>query len=71
MELVLLPGMDGTGLMFGPFVRGLPEGVRAAVVRYPADRECSFKELAEIARAAIPAEGPAIILAESFSGLTR
>jgi|GEM_PF-2673289 len=28
MELVLLPGMDGTGLMFGPFVRCLPAGVR-------------------------------------------
>jgi pimeloyl-ACP methyl ester carboxylesterase len=69
MQLVLLAGMDGTGLMFEPFVRCLPAGVRAAVVRYPTDRECSFKELSEIARAAIPAEGPAIILAESFSGL--
>ena len=69
MELVLLPGMDGTGLMFGPFVRCLPAGLRAAVVHYPADRECSFEELADIARAAIPADGPAIIVAESFSGL--
>ena len=69
MQLVLLAGMDGTGLMFGPFVRCLPEGIRAAVVRYPTDRECSFQELAEIARAAVPAEGPAIILGESFSGL--
>jgi pimeloyl-ACP methyl ester carboxylesterase len=69
MELVLLPGMDGTGRLFEPFVRCLPAGLRAAAVRYPADRECSFGELAEIARAAIPAKGPAIILAESFSGL--
>jgi len=69
MELVLLPGMDGTGLMFGPFVRCLPTGLRASVVRYPADRECSMEELADIARVAIPADGPVIIMAESFSGL--
>ncbi len=69
MELVLLPGMDGTGRLFEPFVRCLPAGLRASVVRYPADRECSFEELADIARAAIPADGPAIIVAESFSGL--
>ena len=69
MELVLLPGMDGIGRLFEPFVRCLPAGLRAAVVHYPADRECSFEELADIARAAIPADGPAIIVAESFSGL--
>jgi pimeloyl-ACP methyl ester carboxylesterase len=69
MELVLLPGMDGTGRMFEPFVRCLPAGLRAAVVHYPADRECSVEELVDIARAAIPADGPAIIVAESFSGL--
>jgi pimeloyl-ACP methyl ester carboxylesterase len=69
MELVLLPGMDGTGRMFEPFVRCLPAGLRATVVHYPADRECSMEELANIARAAIPADGPAIIVAESFSGL--
>jgi pimeloyl-ACP methyl ester carboxylesterase len=69
MELVLLPGMDGTGRMFEPFVHCLPAGLRGSVVRYPADRECSIEELADIARAAIPADRPAIIVAESFSGL--
>ncbi len=69
MELVLLPGMDGTGRMFEPFVRSLPTSLRTSIVRYPADRECSIEELADIARLAIPADAPAIIVAESFSGL--
>jgi pimeloyl-ACP methyl ester carboxylesterase len=69
MELVLLPGMDGTGRMFEPFVQSLPTGLRASVVRYPSDRECSIEELVNIARAAIPADEPAVIVAESFSGL--
>ena len=69
MDLVLLPGMDGTGLLFGPWLRCLPTGLRASVVRYPTDRECSIEKLADIARAAIPADAPAVIVAESFSGL--
>ncbi len=69
MELVLLPGMDGTGLMFDPFVRCKPAGLRVSVVRYPVDRECSIEKLADIAVQAIQADGPAIIVAESFSGL--
>lgn len=69
MELVLLPGMDGTGRMFGPFLRSLPPDLKASVVRYPTNRECSFEALADIANLAIPTDAPAIIVAESFSGL--
>ena len=35
--LVLLPGMDGTGLMFGPFL-GVVDGLDAQVLRYPPER---------------------------------
>ena len=34
LMLVLLPGMDGTGLMFEPFVKAA-EGFESRVVRYP------------------------------------
>jgi len=69
MELVLLPGMDGTGQMFGPFLRSLPPNLKASVVRYPTNKECSFEALADIADLAIPTDAPSIIVAESFSGL--
>ena len=67
-RLVLLPGMDGTGDLFAPFVRALPKGAEATVVRYPVDRPLGYDELLPIARAALPASGPYAIVAESFSG---
>ncbi len=69
MKLVLFPGMDGTGRMFEPFVRHAPAGLSASVVRYPPDRDCAIAELADIASEAMPPDEPAVIVAESFSGL--
>ena len=68
MTLVLLPGMDGTGQLFEPFLVALGREFSVKVVRYPTAEPLGYAELEAIARAALPAEGPFVILGESFSG---
>jgi pimeloyl-ACP methyl ester carboxylesterase len=65
--LVLLPGMDGTGLLFEPIVAALAPEVESIVVTYP-DEPLSYAQLELIARAALPTDRPYVILGESFSG---
>jgi pimeloyl-ACP methyl ester carboxylesterase len=66
--LVLLPGMDGTGELFAPFIAALGEEFDTRVVSYPGDHCGGYKELEALARAAIPEDRPYILLGESFSG---
>lgn len=68
VTLILLPGMDGSGLLFAPFVRALPAWVHPVVVAYPADRPLDYAGHLEIVRASLPAAGPFVLLGESFSG---
>ncbi|WP_026852079.1 alpha/beta fold hydrolase [Geothrix fermentans] len=66
--LVLLPGLDGTGLMFGPFVAALEAaGFEARVVRYP-PALVSHPACAHFARTLLPRDRPFLLLGESFSG---
>lgn len=65
-ELVLLPGMDGTGRLFEPLLAALAPTLPCRVVAYPAE-PLSLEELIARARAAIP-DGPHVLVAESFSG---
>lgn len=67
ITLVLLPGLDGSGELFAPFVEALGPEVPVVVVRYPGDRALGYADLTAIAQAAAPA-GPHVILGESFSG---
>ena len=64
--LVLLPGLDGTGLMFEPFVRVL-DGMETRVVRYPVALS-SYPDCVAFARAQLPVDRPFLLLGESFSG---
>lgn len=66
--LLLLPGLDGTGLVFEPFLAQLPAEIDAQVVRYPADRVMSLQEHVAFARKQLPKKKPFVLLAESFSG---
>jgi sigma-B regulation protein RsbQ len=66
-NLVLLPGMDGTGELFAPLLDVLPASIETTVVRYP-DRPASYAEHADIARRELPKDEPFVILGESFSG---
>ncbi len=68
MQLVLLPGMDGTGELFAPFLAELPEGLTTTVVAYPRTETLDWDGLADLVAQAVPNDAPYCILAESFSG---
>ncbi|WP_222432862.1 alpha/beta fold hydrolase [Caenimonas sedimenti] len=66
MTLVLLPGMDGTGELFAPFIAAY--GGATQVVRYPPTAVLNYAGLEEVARSALPRGEPFVLLGESFSG---
>ncbi len=66
--LVLLPGLDGTGLLFASFIAALGADMKTVVVRYPTDRALDYRELETIARSCLPADEDYFLLGESFSG---
>ncbi len=68
MTLVILPGMDGTGLFLDPFILALGTGFDVKVVQYPTSPPLGYTELEDFVSAALPREGPFFILGESFSG---
>jgi len=68
ITLVLLPGMDGTGLLFSDFISALGPEFTTHVVSYPNDPSLGYDELERIARSSLPNDRPFAILAESFSG---
>jgi pimeloyl-[acyl-carrier protein] methyl ester esterase len=65
--LVLLPGMDGSGLLFDDFIAALGGAVRPQVIAYPADRALGYAELVALVRSRLPANQPYYLLGESFS----
>ena len=68
ISIVLLPGMDGTGLLFGPLLRNLGGDVKAVAVSYPPTTPLSYEELLPLVRSVLPREAPYVLLGESFSG---
>jgi pimeloyl-ACP methyl ester carboxylesterase len=68
MHIVLLPGLDGTGLLFSRFVSALGPNFESTVVRYPDNQALNYAEHESIARLSLPRDRPYIILGESFSG---
>ena len=68
VKLVLLPGIDGTGMMFGPLIEQLPEGQEHQVIAYPTDKKYSYPELVEYVLGLLPKDEDFYIVAESFAG---
>ncbi|OPY00409.1 MAG: Alpha/beta hydrolase family protein [Syntrophorhabdus sp. PtaB.Bin047] len=68
IQLVLMPGLDGTGMFFGPLTRALPPDVPRTVITYPDDKNFSLKDHADFVAARLTGEDT-ILVAESFSGL--
>jgi pimeloyl-ACP methyl ester carboxylesterase len=68
ITLILLPGMDGTGELFAPFVQALNPNIQTIVVSYPKTEILSYAQLIKLASAHIPPNQPYILLGESFSG---
>lgn len=68
LTLVLLPGMDGTGVFFSDFAAALGNEFKPLVIPYPDDPSLGYSELESLARAALPQNEPFLLLGESFSG---
>lgn len=68
ITLVLLPGMDGTGLLFRDFVAAAPAGFELIVIDHPADAAAGYAELLQAVLPRLPQGRDYFVLAESFSG---
>lgn len=66
-KIVLLPGLDGTGLLFKPFLEILPDDLEAIVITYPTAECLNYEQLVDWVITQLPDEGY-ILVAESFSG---
>ena len=68
MKIVLLPGLDGTGVLFRPFVERLPADLTPIIASYPPDQQLGYSDLLPIVMEKLPREEPFVLLGESFSG---
>ncbi|ADU37436.1 BioH protein, putative [Variovorax paradoxus EPS] len=68
VRLVLLPGMDGTGDLFGPLKEAMGPQAVIDIVRYPGREPLGYGELEPLVRAQLPTQTPVVLLGESFSG---
>lgn len=66
--LVLLPGLDGTGILFEPVLRELPPEIVPHVVPLPNRFPMDYDALASFVASRLPGTGRYILLGESFSG---
>jgi pimeloyl-[acyl-carrier protein] methyl ester esterase len=65
---VLLPGMEGSDLLFGPLRDAAPPDVRTVAVSYPVGERNTYDDLLPGVLAALPTDGPYHLLGWSFSG---
>ena len=65
--IYLLPGLDGTGALFGPLLAALPEK-SAEVICYPPDHAASWDTLVDVVAGQVDVAAPFVLFAESFSG---
>ena len=62
MNLLLLPGMDGMGLLFDPLLESLPDWLHPNVVAYPPNEPLGYAELFPVVRNACPPVGDLVVL---------
>ncbi|MFI5165675.1 MAG: alpha/beta fold hydrolase [Thermoanaerobaculales bacterium] len=68
ISLVLLPGLDGTGIAFRPLLGALPAWIGPQVHAYPGATPATYEQLLAKVLAALPRDAEFALLGESFSG---
>ena len=68
MRLALLPGLDGTGILFDPIVQCLSDDLSPLIVRYPATCGGPLSDYTDLAGDALSTGDRWLVVAESFSG---
>jgi len=66
--IVLLPGMDGTRVLYGPLVRALEGVADVHVVEYPTDGPCDYQAALRCADECVAALPTCHVVGWSFSG---
>jgi len=66
VELVLLPGMDGTARLFRRLSNALPAAWKKTALPYPADAPVAYEQLLRMVHSEAPS-GPFLLVAESYS----
>ncbi len=66
MKLILLRGLDGTGLLFKPLLKVLPDFYEPEVISYSATLKQTYSELVEQVKTQLPTE-PFLLLASFFT----
>lgn len=66
-NLVLLPGMDGTGDLFDGFAAALPPGIEAIVGRYPTHDYLEYRQLYTSVKKLTRDLSEFVLISESFS----
>jgi pimeloyl-ACP methyl ester carboxylesterase len=66
-RFVLLPGLDGTGELFEPFLSAAPPNVRWEVIKLPSE-PLDYPKLFERIAPTVQLTADTVVLAESFSG---
>lgn len=66
--LLVLPGMDGSGLLHDAFIAAMQPRFPTRVVAYPSDKVLDYHGLQEWLRPQLPTGGNWVLLGESFSG---
>jgi pimeloyl-ACP methyl ester carboxylesterase len=67
LEVLLVPGLDGTGRLYAPLLDALPPSLAPRVIPYP-PAAATLDDVEEHVASALPAGKPFAILAESFGG---
>jgi pimeloyl-ACP methyl ester carboxylesterase len=67
-NLVLLPGLDGTGMLFEPLLKELSPEIAPQVIPLPNHMPMSYATLVPIMSSLLPKGAPYFLLGESFSG---
>ena len=68
LTLVLLPGLDGTGELFSPFIEQFPAEQRILKITYPTDYFIPLEALQHYIISKLPEDQPLVLLGESYSG---
>lgn len=66
--LILLPGLDGTGLLLQDFATSFGTKFPVHVLAYPVDQPMDYAALESWIRARLPQDQPFFLLGESFAG---
>jgi pimeloyl-[acyl-carrier protein] methyl ester esterase len=67
ISLVILPGLDGTGLLLSSLGSALSADMKVAVIEYPVDVALGYDQLADYVMQRLP-HGDFVLIGESFSG---